>query len=98
MDFHRSEKRWFGGSEAEPHPVLRDRVDPAPNPEQKIILEERMRKFEDAFALLTPKQRHCVLLRAEGLRYREIALVLRVSVQRVGELMQLAISLLEVGA
>lgn len=97
MDFHRSEKRWFRGDDTE-RPVLRDRADPAPNPEQKIILDERMRRFEDAFAQLTPKQRHCVLLRAEGLRYREIALVLRVSVQRVGELMQRAISLLEVGA
>jgi RNA polymerase sigma-70 factor (ECF subfamily) len=98
MDFHRSERRWFRDNETEPHPVLRDRVDPAPNPEQKIIQGERTRQFEIAFAQLTPKQRHCVLLRAEGLRYREIALALGVSVQRVGELMQRAISLLEVDA
>lgn len=95
MDFHRSEKRWFRDHEAEPHRVRRDRVDPAPNPEQKIILDERMKQFQIAFARLTPKQRHCVLLRAEGLRYRAIAEVLGVSVQRVGELMQRAISLLE---
>ena len=98
MDFHRFEKRWGRGNNIEPELVLRDCVDPAPNPEQKIILDERMKKFEDAFAQLTPKQRHCVLLRSEGLRYREIALVLGVSVQRVGELIQRAISLLEVGA
>jgi RNA polymerase sigma-70 factor (ECF subfamily) len=97
MDFHRSERRWFRENETEPYPVLRNRADPAPNPEQKIILDERMRQFKDAFAQLTPKQRHCVLLRAEGLRYRAIAQVLGVSVQRVGELMQRAISLLDVG-
>jgi len=96
MDFHRFEKRWGRGNNTESEMVLRDCVDPAPNPEQKIILDERMKKFEDAFAQLTPKQRHCVLLRSEGLRYREIALVLGVSVQRVGELIQRAISLLEV--
>lgn len=95
MDFHRSERRWVRDNQTEPHPVLRQRVDPAPNPEQKIILDERMMQFEDAFARLTPKQRHCVLLRAEGLRYRVIAQVLGVSVQRVGELMQRAVSLLE---
>jgi DNA-directed RNA polymerase specialized sigma24 family protein len=38
------------------------------------------------------------LLRAEGLRYREIAVVLGVSVQRVGEMMQRAIFLLDVEA
>jgi DNA-directed RNA polymerase specialized sigma24 family protein len=36
------------------------------------------------------------LLRAEGFRYREIACTLGVSVQRVGELIQRSISLLEV--
>jgi RNA polymerase sigma factor (sigma-70 family) len=55
-----------------------------------------MKRFEEAFAQLTPKQRQCVLLRAEGFRYREIALTLGISVQRVGELMQRSISLLEV--
>jgi RNA polymerase sigma-70 factor (ECF subfamily) len=98
MDFHRSERRWIRDDESQPHPVLGERVDPAPNPEQKIILDERMRQFESAFAQLTPKQRHCVLLRAEGLRYRAIAQVLGVSIQRVGELMQRAISLLDAGA
>jgi RNA polymerase sigma-70 factor (ECF subfamily) len=98
MDLHRSERRWIRDDESQPNPILRDRVDPAPNPEQKIILDERMRQFERAFARLTPKQRHCVLLRAEGLRYRAIAQLLGVSVQRVGELMQRAISLLDAGA
>jgi RNA polymerase sigma-70 factor (ECF subfamily) len=98
MDVHRSQRRWIREDETEPHPVLRDRVDPAPNPEQKIIQQERMRQFENAIAQLTPKQRHCVLLRAEGLRYRAIAQVLGVSVQRVGELMQRAISLLDASA
>jgi RNA polymerase sigma-70 factor (ECF subfamily) len=94
VDFYRSERRWFRG--IEPHPTLQVQVDPAPNPEQRIILDERKRQIEHAYAQLTPKQRHCMLLRGKGLRYREIALVLGVSVQRVGELMQRAISVLEV--
>jgi RNA polymerase sigma-70 factor (ECF subfamily) len=95
MDFHRSERRWVRDHEVEAYPIMRQRVDRAPNPEQKIILRERVRQFEGAFTHLTPKQRHCVLLRAEGLRYRAIAQILGVSVQRVGELMHRAISLLE---
>jgi RNA polymerase sigma-70 factor, ECF subfamily len=73
----------------------RERVDPAPSPEQRMLIEERMRLFERTFSRLTEKQRQCVMLRARGLRYREIANTLGVSVPRVGELMQRSIVLLE---
>jgi len=94
MNIHRSQRR--ASSDVEPALVIQDRADPRPSPEQQILLDERMKRFEDAFAHLTLKQRQCVLLRAEGFRYREIACVLGISVQRVGELMQRSISLLGV--
>jgi RNA polymerase sigma-70 factor, ECF subfamily len=95
MDVHRAQRRWSRSKDDEPRSGIRDRIDPAPTPEQQVLLEERMRRFEQTFALLTPKQRQCVLLRAEGFRYREIATSLGVSVQRVGELLQRSIILLE---
>jgi len=95
MDLHRSQRRWFYASTDEPRTFVRERVDPAPNPEQNVILRERSKRLGNAVAQLTPKQRRCVLLRAEGLRYREIAAALGISVQRVGELVQRAITLLE---
>lgn len=98
MDHHRLERRRLSEAEFERHAVfLRERVDPSPNPEQMLIIGERIQRFKTAFSQLTPKQRHCVLLRARGLRYREIALEMGVSVQRVGELMQRAISSFEGG-
>jgi RNA polymerase sigma-70 factor, ECF subfamily len=96
MDVHRFQRRWSLSEDDEQHLAIRRRTDPAPSPEQQVLLDERMKRFEEAFAQLTPKQRQCVLLRAEGLRYREIGLILGISVQRVGELMQRSISLLEV--
>jgi|HubBroStandDraft_4_1064222.scaffolds.fasta_scaffold684725_1 RNA polymerase sigma-70 factor (ECF subfamily) len=96
MDVHRSQLRCSYVNDEQTRPAVRERADPGPSPEQQVLLDERMRRFEDAFAQLTPKQRQCVLLRAEGFRYREIALTLGISVQRVGELMQRSISLLEV--
>lgn len=96
MDLHRSERRWFRGSEADILPVFHERVDPAPNPEEMILLDERWTHVRTALSQLTPKQRECLLLRAKGLRYREIAVLLGVSVQRVGELMQRAISLFDI--
>lgn len=96
MDVHRFHRRWSASEDHESNRTIRRRADPAPSPEQLMILNEKMRLFEDTFSQLTPRQRQCVLLRAEGFRYREIAVTLGVSVQRVGELMQRAISLLEV--
>jgi RNA polymerase sigma-70 factor (ECF subfamily) len=96
MDVHRFQRRWSWSSDDESHARERQSADPEPSPEQKIISREDMKRFEEAFAQLTPKQRQCVLLRAEGFRYREIADVLGISVQRVGELMQRSIALLEV--
>jgi RNA polymerase sigma-70 factor, ECF subfamily len=91
MDIHRAQRRWSLRNDDEPRSVIRERIDPAPSPERQILLEERMRRL----AQLTSKQRRCVSLRAEGYRYREIAITLGVSVQRVGELMQRSIVLLE---
>jgi len=91
MDFRRSEKR-LRASGTDRILALGNFVDPAPNPEQWLLLHERRQRLSKAFAQLTPKQRHCLLLRAEGLRYREIAVVMGVSVQRVGELIQRAAS------
>ena len=97
MDYHRSEKRQARPNEVETHLVLRGHVDPAPDPEQTILLRERLRYFREAVAQLTPKQRRCLLLRAKGLRYREIAEAMGVSVQRIGELMQRVTSLIDTG-
>ena len=96
MNVHRSRQSFSYTSKEDVRPVIRERLDPRPSPEQQILLDERMRHFEDAFTQLTPKQRKCMLLRAEGFRYREIALTLGISVQRVGQLMQRSITLLEV--
>ncbi len=96
MDVHRSQKRSSVPNDDDLHPVVRERADPRPNPERQAILDEQMKRLEMAVGQLTPKQRQCVLLRAEGFRYREIAITLGISVQRVGELMQRSILLLEV--
>lgn len=95
VDLHRYERRWYRGDETDPYSVLRERADPAPTPEEMILLIERLARFRAALVELTPKQRECLLLRSKGLRYRDIAVALGVSVQRVGELMQRAISLVK---
>lgn len=95
MDVHRFQRRWSMNRHDDTRTVRRHRVDPGPSPEQQLLLEERRRRVRNAFAGLIPKHRQCVLLRAEGLRYREIAEILGVSVQRVCEVVQRSITILE---
>lgn len=62
------------------------------NPEQAYLSRERMRRYEAAIERLTSQQRHCLLLRKEGLRYREIAVALGISPSRVPQLLERAVS------
>jgi RNA polymerase sigma-70 factor (ECF subfamily) len=69
-------------------------IDPSCSPEELAIRSDEIRKVASALERLTPQQRSAVLLRAEDLRYREIAAVLGVSIKRVSELVQRALVIL----
>ena len=54
--------------------ALVDRViDPAASPEQQLADDRRRRRLVAVVRALPERDRQCLLLRAEGLRYREIA-------------------------
>jgi RNA polymerase sigma-70 factor (ECF subfamily) len=59
-----------------------------PNIEQRLIAEQRAKRLRDAMEELSPAQRECLILRTQGLKYREIADVLSLSVSTVGENVQ----------
>jgi RNA polymerase sigma-70 factor (ECF subfamily) len=61
------------------------------NAEQEMIEREWMEGFEKAVERLSRQQRQVLELRAEGLRYREIAEVLEVRISTVGEFLRRAI-------
>ena len=67
-------------------------VDSSLSPEELVIRKEELSRVQAAMSRLTQQQRYAVLLRAEGLRYREISEVLGVSTQRVIELVQRALA------
>jgi RNA polymerase sigma-70 factor, ECF subfamily len=69
-------------------------IDSSFSPEEHAIKNEEIRRVMTALGRLTPQQRAAVLLRAEELRYREIAAVLGVSTKRISELIQRALALL----
>lgn len=60
-------------------------------PESLALERERMAQLHRAIDNLSPQQRHCLHLRAEGLRYREIAGIIGIDTSTVGELLQRAV-------
>jgi RNA polymerase sigma-70 factor, ECF subfamily len=79
----RDANRWLVGattsdsSEAEMHP------DPSSNPEEQASFTQRRRRLLAVLRALPEDDQYCLRLRAEGLRYREIAEVLGVSLGSV---------------
>jgi RNA polymerase sigma-70 factor (ECF subfamily) len=57
--------------------------DPSPSPEERVLSALRLRRFVAVFRVLPEQDQCCLRLRAEGLRYREIAAVLDISLGAV---------------
>ncbi len=58
-------------------------ADPAPDPEEQLAGAQSQRRLMAVFRVLPEQDRRCLILRAEGLRYREIAQVLGMSLGAV---------------
>ena len=65
--------------------------DPRCTPEEHAIEQQRMRRLEFAMDRLPQHQQFCLHLRAEGLRYREVAEVLGVGTSTVADWVQAAL-------
>ena len=64
----------------------------AESPERRLLDRERMKRIGAALESLSPQQRNCLYLRSEGLRYREIAEVMGISLSTVNEFLRRGIS------
>jgi RNA polymerase sigma-70 factor (ECF subfamily) len=60
----------------------------AASAEEELLERERLSRFRQAMDRLSIAQRDCLVLRAQGLKYREIAEALELSVSTVGENIQ----------
>jgi RNA polymerase sigma-70 factor, ECF subfamily len=58
-------------------------VDPAPNPEDRVAKSQTRRRLLSVVEALPEQDRQCLFLRADGLRYREIAEILDMSLGAV---------------
>jgi RNA polymerase sigma-70 factor, ECF subfamily len=81
----------FRASRTDPLPGLESGKEPvlkAASAEQELLMRERMVRLRAAMIELSTAQRECLVLRAQGLKYREIAEVLNLSTSTVGENIQ----------
>jgi RNA polymerase sigma-70 factor (ECF subfamily) len=63
--------------------VAEEQRDPSPNPEEQVSSAQRQRRLLAVVQVLPEADQGCLRLRAEGLRYREIASVLGMSLGAV---------------
>jgi RNA polymerase sigma-70 factor (ECF subfamily) len=67
----------------------------SPNPERDLIARQRRSALTQAIRDLSPRQRNCLHLRVQGLRYREIAATIGISTSAVGEFLRRAVDRLK---
>jgi RNA polymerase sigma-70 factor (ECF subfamily) len=72
-------------------------VDSARNAEENLIERQQAESFRRTVESLPPRQRQCLQLRIQGLKYREIAGVMQVDISTVGELLGRAVRRLRKG-
>ncbi|MCI0424136.1 MAG: RNA polymerase sigma factor, partial [Acidobacteria bacterium] len=60
-------------------------LDPSPDPERRVLQQESFKKLQAALSRLSPQQRQCLMLKAEGFRYEQIAKILRISPSNVAQ-------------
>jgi RNA polymerase sigma-70 factor, ECF subfamily len=71
--------------------LYQSRQDAALNPEEKVLRKEQFERLNRSLARLTAAERHCLHLRAKGLRYRDIAEITGTSTTTVAETLYRAI-------
>lgn len=60
-----------------------DHADPGPDPEEQLSMAQRHHRLQTVVRALPENDQQCLRLRAEGLRYREIATILGMSLGAV---------------
>jgi RNA polymerase sigma-70 factor (ECF subfamily) len=75
----------------EPIGPVFDAISHEATPEQAVLAEEKFRRLDTAIRALGAQERECLMLRAEGLRYREIGEVLGIPTSTVADTVERAI-------
>src|SRR5271157_1043917 len=87
----RNSQRSYAQRMGEPLDPVFDAVSNDATPEQAVLANEKFRRLSTAVRSLDTQERECLMLRAEGLRYREIGDVLGIPTSTVADTVERAI-------
>jgi RNA polymerase sigma-70 factor (ECF subfamily) len=87
----RNQQNRYDRRHAEPLDAEMDSPSARATPEQAVLEREKFKQLERAIGQLVATERECLLLRAGGLRYREIGDVLGMPTSTVAETLDRAI-------
>jgi RNA polymerase sigma-70 factor (ECF subfamily) len=79
----RRRSSWASGVDFDQHRVLAQQAAPDSNPEAHFAFHQMHQRLRAVFDALPEQERRCLHLRAEGLKYRDIARVLDISLGAV---------------
>jgi RNA polymerase sigma-70 factor (ECF subfamily) len=82
----RYDRNFSAGSDGE-----LDAISQEASPERAVLEKEKFQQLRKAIGLLTASERECLLLRASGLRYREISEVLGIGTSTVSDTVDRAV-------
>jgi RNA polymerase sigma-70 factor (ECF subfamily) len=88
MDSHRKVARAQTTTGEDSELLALTQADPAMDPEESFLHDEKLRRLQAAMQKLTPQQRRCIQLRVEGMQFHDIAEVLGVTKQRAAVLLR----------
>jgi RNA polymerase sigma-70 factor (ECF subfamily) len=87
----RNHQQSYSQRMGQPLETVFERASSQATPEQAALEGERFRRMDNAVRSLAAQERECLMLRAEGLRYREIGEVLGIPTSTVADLVDRAI-------
>ncbi len=91
VNLHKEATKLLSAEAEEVAQFLKSRIDARLNPEEVVLRKEKVARLVSGVSRLNPQQRQALYLRSEGLRHREIAVLLGVNRQRVGKVIQEAL-------
>jgi len=96
VDLHRKQNQRLGDADEVEAALAIDRADLSLNQEESLLEDEQMLCMEKALLSMNPRHRHCFLMRAQGLHYRDIGEAMNISAPRVVEIVDKVIARLAV--
>lgn len=92
IDYWRRERRLITVELDSDHPVAGSLESPDPSADDRVTQDQRMRRLGSEIRRLPKEQRMCILLRSQGMRYREISRVLGVGVSTAADWLEDAVA------